>query len=222
MGFTMAIDGPAGAGKSTIAKLTGEKLGLIYIDTGAMYRAVACYFIENNINPDDGDEVKKACDSIVITIDYYDGVQQVILNGRNVTPVLRGEATGKMASRVAKLGEVRSKLVSLQRDMARKGRIIMDGRDIGTCVFPDADIKIYLTASSAVRAKRRYDELISKGQECNIDEIEKDIINRDYEDMNREISPLRQADDAICVDTSDMGIDEVVDRLIKIYEEKNS
>ena len=127
-----------------------------------------------------------------------------------------------MASRVAKLGEVRSKLVSLQRDMARKGRIIMDGRDIGTCVFPDADIKIYLTASSAVRAKRRYDELISKGQECNIDEIEKDIINRDYEDMNREISPLRQADDAICVDTSDMGIDEVVDRLIKIYEEKNS
>lgn len=222
MGFTMAIDGPAGAGKSTIAKLTGEKLGLIYIDTGAMYRAVACYFIENNINPDDSDEVKKACDAIVITIDYYDGEQQVILNGRNVTPVLRREATGKMASRVAKLGGVRSKLVSLQRDMARKGRIIMDGRDIGTCVFPDADIKIYLTASSAVRAKRRYDELISKGQECNIDEIEKDIINRDYEDMNREISPLRQADDAICVDTSDMGIVEVVDRLIKIYEEKNS
>ncbi|MCI8308311.1 MAG: (d)CMP kinase [Lachnospiraceae bacterium] len=222
MGFTMAIDGPAGAGKSTIAKLVGEKLGLIYIDTGAMYRAVACYFVENNINPDDGEEVKKACDSIVITIDYYDGVQQVILNDRNVTPFLRGEETGKMASRVAKLGAVRSKLVSLQRDMADNGRIIMDGRDIGTCVFPGADIKIYLTASSAVRAKRRYDELVSKGVACNIDEIEKDIINRDYEDMHREISPLKKADDAICIDTSGMGISEVVDKLIEIYEEKNS
>lgn len=218
----MAIDGPAGAGKSTIAKLTGEKLGLIYIDTGAMYRAVACYFLENNINPDDGAEVKKACDSIVIELDYYDGTQQVILNGRNVTSVLREEATGKMASRVAKLAEVRTKLVSLQRDMGKNGRIVMDGRDIGTCVFPDADIKIYLTASSSVRAKRRYDELVSKGRDCNIDEIEKDIINRDYEDMNRDISPLKKADDAICVDTSRMSIDEVVDKLTEIYEEKNS
>lgn len=221
MGFTMAIDGPAGAGKSTIAKITGEKLGLIYIDTGAMYRAVAYYFVENNINPDDADAVKKACEAIVITIEYYDGVQQVILNGSNITPMLRNEAIGNMASRVAKLGDVREKLVSLQRDMAKKGRIVMDGRDIGTCVFPDADIKIYLTASSSVRAKRRYDELILKGQECNIDEIEKGIISRDYEDMHREISPLRQAEDAICIDTSDMGIDEVVDRLIQIYEEKN-
>lgn len=221
MGFTMAIDGPAGAGKSTIAKITGEKLGLIYIDTGAMYRAVAYYFVENNINPDDAEAVKKACDAIVITIEYHDGVQQVILNGSNITPMLRKEAIGNMASRVAKLGDVREKLVSLQRNMAKKGKIVMDGRDIGTCVFPDADIKIFLTASSSVRAKRRYDELILKGQECNIDEIEKGIISRDYEDMHREISPLKQAEDAICIDTSDMGIDEVVDRLIQIYEEKN-
>lgn len=221
MGFTMAIDGPAGAGKSTIAKITGERLGLIYIDTGAMYRAVAYYFVENNIDPDDADAVKRACESIVITIDYLDGAQQVILNGSNITSMLRKEAIGNMASRVAKLGDVREKLVSLQRDMAKKGRIVMDGRDIGTCVFPDADIKIYLTASSAVRAKRRYDELTLKGQECDIEDIEKGIINRDYEDMHREISPLRQAEDAICIDTSDMGIDEVVDRLIKIYGEKN-
>lgn len=222
MGFTMAIDGPAGAGKSTIAKITGEKLGLIYIDTGAMYRAVAYYFVQNNVDPDDGEAVKEACESITIVIDYDESGQQLMLNGKNVTPMLRREDIGNMASRVAKLAVVRSKLVSLQRDMAKKGRIIMDGRDIGTCVFPDADIKIFLTASTAVRAKRRYDELVTKGQDCSIDKIEKDIINRDFEDMNREISPLRKADDAISIDTSNMCIDEVVDRLTQIYEGRYS
>lgn len=220
MGFAMAIDGPAGAGKSTIAKLTGEKLGLTYIDTGAMYRAMAYYFVSNDINPDNEEEVKKACDAINIAIEYNAEGQQVLLNGSNITGHLREEAIGKMASRVAKLADIRTKLVALQREMAANGRIIMDGRDIGTCVLPNAEAKIYLTASSKVRAKRRYDELVAKGESCNIDEIEKDIINRDYEDMNREISPLKQADDAICVDTSDMTINQVVDRLIEIYEER--
>lgn len=221
MGFAMAIDGPAGAGKSTIAKITGQKLDLVYIDTGAMYRAMAYYFVNNNVDTEDNDAVKTACDSININIVYEDGAQQVILNNINITKYLREEAIGKMASKVAKLSDVRSKLVSLQREMASNGRVIMDGRDIGTCVLPDAEVKIYLTASSKVRAKRRYDELVAKGEECDIDEIEKDIINRDYEDMNREISPLKQADDAICVDTSDMNIDEVVAKLIEIYEENN-
>lgn len=221
MGFAMAIDGPAGAGKSTIAKITGQKLDLVYIDTGAMYRAMAYYFVNNNVDAEDTEAVKKACDSINIKIVYEDGAQQVILNDMNITKHLREEAIGKMASNVAKLSDVRSKLVSLQREMASNGRVIMDGRDIGTCVLPDAEVKIYLTASSKVRAKRRYDELVAKGEECDIDEIEKDIINRDYEDMNREISPLKQADDAICVDTSDMNIDEVVAKLIEIYEENN-
>lgn len=220
MGFAMAIDGPAGAGKSTIAKLTGKKLGLTYIDTGAMYRATAYYFVNNNVNPDNDAEVKKACESINISIEYNAEGQQVILNDNNITSHLREEAIGKMASRVAKLSDVRSKLVALQREMAANGKVIMDGRDIGTCVLPDAEAKVYLTASSKVRAKRRYDELVAKGQKCDIDEIEKDIINRDYEDMNREISPLKQADDAICVDTSDMTIEEVVAKLIEIYEER--
>ena len=218
MGYAIAIDGPAGAGKSTIAKLVGEKLDLIYIDTGAMYRAVGYYFVNNNISVDSND-IQKACDAIDIVIEYTDGVQQIILNSENITAHLREEQIGKMASAVAKLGPVRKKLVSLQQNMAKTNRVIMDGRDIGTCVLPDADIKIFLTASSRVRAKRRYDELIEKGVSCDIDEIEQDIIKRDYDDSHREISPLKQADDAILLDTSDMSKDEVVAAILSIYEE---
>ncbi len=219
MGYAMAIDGPAGAGKSTIARLTAKKLDLIYIDTGAMYRAVAYYFHNNNVSTESETEINDACNKIDIKIKYENDAQQVILNGENITAHLREEAVGKMASKVAKLGAVRKKLVELQQGLAKSERIIMDGRDIGTCVLPDADAKVYLTASSRVRATRRYNELVEKGEECNIDTIEQDIINRDYEDMNREISPLKQADDAILVDTSDMNIEQVVERLIEIYGE---
>ena len=226
MGFSIAIDGPAGAGKSTIARIVGKKLDLIYIDTGAMYRAIGYYFIQNNISESEADDnkyaVQKACDAIDIEVTYENGIQQIILNSVNITPHLREEAIGKMASAVAKLGPVRKKLVSIQQNLAKTSKVIMDGRDIGTCVLPDADIKIYLTASSAVRAKRRYDELTEKGITCDINEIEEEIIKRDYQDMHRAISPLKCADDAITVDTSDMNIDEVVARIMSIYEDKVS
>lgn len=219
MGYAMAIDGPAGAGKSTIAKLTAKELGLIYIDTGAMYRGVALYFIDNNIDYTDENEAKKVCDNIDITIKYEDGIQQLILNGRNVTSLIRQEQVGKAASAVAKHSCIREKLVELQRRLAEDNNIIMDGRDIGTKVLPNANLKIYLTASSMVRAERRYNELKAKNIECDINEIEKDIIARDTEDMNREISPLRQASDAMLLDTSDMNIDEVVSYIKNIYRE---
>lgn len=218
MGFSMAIDGPAGAGKSTIARITARRLDLIYIDTGAMYRAVAFYFNKNKIDYNNETEINNACKNIDISIEYKDELQQVVLNGENITSHLRDEAVGKMASAVAKLAPVRQKLVELQRKLAGERRIVMDGRDIGTCVLPDADIKIYLTASSQVRAKRRYDELNKKGESCDINVIEQDIISRDEADMNREISPLRQAEDAIYVDTSKMTIDEVVKELMDIYK----
>ena len=215
----MAIDGPAGAGKSNIAKLAAKELGLIYIDTGAMYRGVALYFIDNNIDYTDENEAKKACDNIDITIKYEGGMQQLILNGNNVTSLIRQEQVGKAASAVAKHLCVREKLVELQRRLAEDNNVIMDGRDIGTKVLPNANLKIYLTASSMVRAERRYNELKAKNIECDINEIEKDIIARDTEDMNREISPLRQAPDAMLLDTSDMNIDEVVSYIKNIYRE---
>lgn len=215
----MAIDGPAGAGKSTIAKLAAKELGLIYIDTGAMYRGVALYFIDNNIDYTDENEAKKVCDNIDITIKYEGGMQQLILNGNNVTSLIRREQVGKAASAVAKHLCVREKLVELQRRLAEDNNVIMDGRDIGTKVLPNANLKIYLTASSMVRAERRYNELKAKNIECDINEIEKDIIARDTEDMNREISPLRQAPDAMLLDTSDMNIDEVVSYIKNIYRE---
>ncbi len=219
MGYSMAVDGPAGAGKSTIAKLAAKELGLIYIDTGAMYRAIAFHFINNGIKAEDSEEAKIACDNITINIKYEDSVQQIYLNGENVSVRIRMEEVGKMASAVAKLPFVRTKLVDIQRRLAKNENVIMDGRDIGTCVLPDADVKIYLTANSRVRAQRRYDELVEKNTECNIDEIEASIIARDYEDMHREISPLKQADDAILLDTSEMNIPQVVDAIKKLYEE---
>jgi cytidylate kinase len=218
MGYNIAIDGPAGAGKSTIAKRLAKDLGFIYVDTGAMYRAMAYFFLQNHIAAEDEPAIAAAVPDADVSIEYRDGEQCVILNGENVNPYIRREEVGRMASLTSKYPIVREKLVALQQLLASKADVIMDGRDIGTVVLPDADVKIYLTASSAVRAKRRYDELIAKGEQCNIDEIEQDIIDRDYQDMHRETSPLKQADDAILLDSSGLDINGVVARMKEIIK----
>lgn len=219
--FSIAIDGPAGAGKSTIAKMIAKDLEFIYVDTGAMYRAMALYFIRNGIAGDDTVAIANACPSIIVTLDYdEEGKQQVLLNGENVTPFIREEEVGKMASTTSAIPEVRAALLDLQRNMALTNNILMDGRDIGTHVLPNASLKIYLTASSEVRAKRRYDELCEKGISCEFDQILKDIEQRDYQDMNRSIAPLRQAEDAILVDSSALSIQEVIDQIIGEYRKK--
>jgi cytidylate kinase len=210
MAYSVAIDGPAGAGKSTIAKLISREMGYIYVDTGAMYRAMAVYFSKNKVNPEDESAINEAVKNVDIKIEYQNGEQQVILNGENVTGLLRTEETGNMASKTSKYKEVRSKLVELQRELAKTTDVVMDGRDIGTTVLPDAFVKIYLTASSDARAKRRYDELVAKGEQCDLSAIKEDIEKRDYQDMHREISPLKQAEDAVLLDTSDMNIEQVV------------
>lgn len=217
--MNIAIDGPAGAGKSTIAKLVAEKLGYIYVDTGAMYRAIALFLIKGGISADNENEVASACQNIEVEIRYEDNVQQVYLNGENVSVEIRQEKVGNMASKAAAIKEVRSKLLQLQRDIAASNNVIMDGRDIGTFVLPDAELKIYLTASVGTRAKRRYDQLIFKGESPDIKKIENDIEQRDYQDMNRDIAPLKQADDALYLDTSDMSIDEVVEFICKRADE---
>jgi cytidylate kinase len=219
MAFNIAIDGPAGAGKSTIAKKLAADLGYVYVDTGAMYRAMAYYFLQHNIDAKDENAIAAACPDVDVTITYENGEQQVLLNGENVNGVIRNEEVGNMASSTSVYPVVRKKLVELQRQLAKSADVIMDGRDIGTCVLPDAQVKIYLTASSATRAKRRYDELTEKGVSCDLAEIEKDIIDRDYRDMHRETSPLRQAEDAVLVDSSEMNIDEVVDAIYQVYSE---
>lgn len=218
--MNIAIDGPAGAGKSTIAKRLAKELGYIYVDTGAMYRAMALYFLEQKIDASNEAEISAASGKVDITIAYQDGEQQVILNGENVNGRIRREEVGNMASATSIYPVVRKKLVALQQKLAATADVIMDGRDIGTCVLPDAEAKIYLTASVATRAKRRYDELQAKGERCDIAEIEKDIEERDYRDTHRTTSPLKQAEDAVLVDTSEMNIDEVVETIRKICQEK--
>ena len=218
--FNIAVDGPAGAGKSTIAKAVAAKLGFIYVDTGAMYRAMALYFLRQGIGKEEEAAISASCGQVEITIRYEDGSQQVILNGENVSSQIRNEEVGNMASATSVYLPVREKLVQLQQELAKTANVIMDGRDIGTCVLPDAQAKVYLTASSAVRAKRRYDELKEKGVMCNLEEIEQDIIERDYRDMHREHSPLKQAEDAVLVDSSDMTIEEVIDAIIEIARRK--
>ena len=220
MSMNIAIDGPAGAGKSTIAKTLAKNLGFIYVDTGAMYRAMAYYFLSHDISAEDEAAIAAACPNVDVTITYENGEQQVLLNGENVNGVIRTEQVGNMASATSVYPVVREKLVELQRQLAAKSDVIMDGRDIGTCVLPNAQVKIYLTASSATRAKRRYDELTAKGVSCDLTEIEKDIIDRDYRDMNRETSPLKQAEDAVLVDSSEMNIDKVVEAIHNIYKDK--
>ena len=213
---SVAIDGPAGAGKSTLARRLAAEMGYIYVDTGAMYRAMALYLLEKNIQGDEA--IATACHDADISIRYENGEQQVILNGENVNGVIRKEEVGNMASATSVYPVVRTKLVELQRQLAAKENVIMDGRDIGTVVLPNANVKIYLTASSKVRAKRRFDELTAKGVSCDMDAIEKDIIERDYRDMHRETSPLKQADDAVLLDSSDLDIDGVVEEMKKIIK----
>ncbi len=221
MSINIAIDGPAGAGKSTIAKRLAAELSYIYVDTGAMYRAMALYFMERGISASDEQAINDLCEDIDITIAYEAGEQQVYLNGANVSDRIRTEEVGNMASLTSVYAKVRAKLVELQHALAKRANVIMDGRDIGTCVLPDAQVKIYLTASVETRAKRRYDELQAKGVSCDIGKIERDIEKRDYQDMNREISPLRQAKDAHLVDSSALDIDEVVSAIKNICKEKN-
>ena len=222
MGINIAIDGPAGAGKSTIARRVAKELSFIYVDTGAMYRAMALYLLRREVNKDDTEQIGNICQDAEISIEYQNGEQIVLLNDENVNSYLRTEEVGNMASVSSAVPRVREKLLSLQRKLARDMSVVMDGRDIGTTILPDADVKIYLTASSLTRAKRRYLELQEKGTVCNLDEIQKDIEERDQRDMNREISPLRQAEDAVLVDSSDLTIQQVVDRILQIFRSKTS
>ncbi len=210
MGYNVAIDGPAGAGKSTIAKLVAEKKGYIYVDTGAMYRGLAIHFLDKGIQAEETEKVIEACKDADVKIQYENGTQQVYLNGTNITGRLRDEAVGKMTSKCSVIPKVREKLLDLQRDLARTQDVIMDGRDIGTCVLPGADVKVYLTASVETRAKRRYDELMAKGERCDLEEIARE---RDFRDMNRETAPLKKAEDAVLIDSSDMTIEEVVEAI---------
>ena len=210
MGINIAVDGPAGAGKSTIAKLVAKEKGYIYVDTGAMYRGLAIHFLDQGIEPGDTDRIIDACRSAQVTIQYEEGVQQVYLNGKNITARLRDEEVGNMASKSSPIPQVRKKLLELQQGLAKEQDVIMDGRDIGTCVLPNADVKVYLTASVEARAKRRFDELTEKGVDCDLEEIKRDIAERDHRDMTRETAPLKQAEDAVLIDSSHMTIDEVV------------
>ena len=206
----IAIDGPGGAGKSTIAKLVGDKLGLEYIDTGAMYRAVGLKLNRKGIKPDDLISISNVLEET--TIDFVNG--KIILDGDDVSDIIRTQEISKFASIYSQIPEVRSKLVDIQRRIAAGKSVIMDGRDIGTNVLTDAELKFFLTADSMVRARRRYEELRSKGVKANLDDIHEEIKDRDYQDMNRKLNPLVQAEDAIRLDTSDMTIDEVVNTIV--------
>lgn len=220
MSYTIAIDGPAGAGKSTIAKRVAKELSFIYVDTGAMYRAMALYFLRKGILPDETEKIEAACEDIQVSITYVNGEQQVWLNGENVSKEIRKEEVGNMASKTSVNSKVREKLVALQRELASRENVVMDGRDIGTQVLPDATAKIYLTASAEERARRRFLELQEKGMPANMEAIEADIIARDHRDMTREISPLRQAEDAVLVDASQMTIEEVANAVIREFENR--
>lgn len=219
MAYSVAIDGPAGAGKSTIAKMVAKEKSFIYIDTGAMYRAMALYLLRQGVDMKDEEQISSAAQHAEISIAYCNGEQQVLLNGENVTGFLRTEAVGNMASVSSANPQVRKKLVELQQQLAAKDNVIMDGRDIGTSVLPHANVKVYLTASSQVRAQRRYDELKEKGQPCDFEEIKKDIEARDHRDMNRAISPLKQAKDAVLVDSSELSIEESVQAILDLIQE---
>ena len=220
MSFNIAIDGPAGAGKSTIARRTAQELSFIYVDTGALYRALAVFLVDEGVSPEDTEKVKGAVKSVKVSIAYENGEQQVLVNGKNVTDRLRAESVGNMASTISAIPAVRAALLDLQRDLAKAHDVLMDGRDIGTNVLPDAELKIYLTASVETRAERRYRDLQEKGVEKPLSEIKKEIEERDHRDMTRAIAPLKQAEDAVYLDTSHMNIDEVVEAIRKLYRER--
>ena len=219
MSFNIAIDGPAGAGKSTIARAAARSLGFLYVDTGAMYRAIALHLLRNHVEADQTERIKELLADMTIRISYSGGEQQIILNDENVTSQLRQEEVGNMASKSSANPKVREKLLQLQRDIARDNDVIMAGRDIGTFVLPNADVKVYLTASVEERAKRRYLELEEKGMDADMSKIEQDIRTRDFQDMNRSIAPLKQAEDAVVIDSSQMSIPEVMDRIVDAFQE---
>ena len=216
MSINIAIDGPAGAGKSTVARRAAEKLGFIYVDTGAMYRAIALYLIRQGIAPEEKEAIAKECEGADVSITYQNGEQVVILNGENVNGLIRTDEVTRMSSAASAVPAVRARLLDLQRGLAARNNVLMDGRDIGTCVLPEADVKVYLTASTECRARRRYDELSAKGEDCDLKEIEADIRQRDERDMNREFSPLRQAEDAVLLDSSDLTVEEVIERILAL------
>ncbi|MBR3969969.1 MAG: (d)CMP kinase [Ruminococcus sp.] len=215
--INIAIDGPAGAGKSTIAKMVSAELGYIYVDTGAMYRAVALYLTENNI-PDE--DIEKAVEKVEVSLKFVDGAQRVYLGDRDVSELIRTPEISMAASRTSAVPAVRARLFDLQQKLARENNIIMDGRDIGTVVLPNADVKIFLTASAEERANRRYKELSEKPDCPSYDEILKDIIQRDYNDMHRETAPLKQADDAVLVDTTELTLEQSAARISEIIKER--
>ncbi|MCD8131233.1 MAG: (d)CMP kinase [Lachnospiraceae bacterium] len=220
MSFCIAVDGPAGAGKSTIAKRLAGELGIVYVDTGAMYRAMAYHMIQKGTDLEDQEAVSRDCQDAEISIVYDKGEQMVLLNGENVTPYLREESVSGKASVCSANPDVRRRLVTLQRKFAEHTDLVMDGRDIGTCVLPDAELKIYLTAGTHTRALRRYKELTRKGENCDLEQIERDIAERDYRDMHREFSPLKKAADAVEVDTSDMTIGQVEEAILSLVRER--
>ena len=220
--MNIAIDGPAGAGKSTVAKMLAKELGFIYVDTGAMYRAAALYFLMNDIDVSDETAVARACELTDVSIRFRENEQQVLLNGDNVNGKIRREEVGNMASAISVFPVVRQKLTALQQKLAASEDVVMDGRDIGTCVLPNAEVKIYLTASVTEREKRRYQELLERGESCNLEEIQKDISDRDYRDMHRDASPLKQADDAVFVDSSELTLEETAEAVRTVCQEKLS
>jgi cytidylate kinase len=220
MSFNIAIDGPAGAGKSTIAKRAAAELGFIYVDTGAMYRAIALGLQRCGADIESEEALNAALDGIEVSIGYESGEQQVFLNGENVSKQIRTEEVSRIASTTSAKPQVRAKLTDLQRELARRENVLMDGRDIGTMILPEAQLKIYLTASTRTRAERRYKEQMERGVQCSLAEIEKDIEERDYRDMHREAAPLCQAEDAVLVDSSEMTIDEVAERIIALAKER--
>ena len=222
MVHNIAIDGPAGAGKSTVAKKVAKELSFVYVDTGAMYRAMALYLLRKGVNRENLDEIGEACHNAEISIEYQNGEQIVLLDGENVNDYLRTEEVSGMASVSSAVPRVRAKLLDLQRKLARTMSVVMDGRDIGTTILPDADVKIYLTASSLTRARRRYLEYQERGEDCNLAEIQKTIEERDHRDMTREVSPLCQAKDAVLVDSSELTIDETVEKILSVYHTKVS
>lgn len=219
--FNIAIDGPAGAGKSTVARRVAKELSFVYVDTGAMYRAIGLFMIQKNVDVSDEPQVKDALKEVHISIAYDHGEQQVLLNGKNVSTMIREEKVGNMASRVSAISSVREKLLDLQKNLASEHDVVMDGRDIGTHILPMAQLKIYLTASADTRAKRRFDELTAKGTNCDLCEIKADIEKRDEQDMNRAIAPLRQAEDAVYLDSSDMTIDQVTSKIVALAKERS-
>ena len=219
MGCNIAIDGPAGAGKSTIAKKVAKELSFIYVDTGAMYRAMALYLLNHGVNGENQEEIETVCSGADISIEYKNGEQIVILNGENVNAMIRTEQVGNMASKSSANTKVRAHLLKLQRTLAEKNDVVMDGRDIGTVVLPDAQVKIFLTASPEARAERRYKELVEKGMDVKYDDILNDVITRDYNDTHRKTAPLKPAEGCVTVDTTELDFEQSVEKIISVIKE---